>query len=190
MCNKTEQNMKTKTSYLLVTLLLLSTSIAFGQKCRTKLQSQVSIDILPNGSETSPMDIVGSFFDILSQKLSSRNILVSANKPNVDYQFLIGLKELSSAKKTDLIASILIMQKLPEGVVNLAVKEDLFYKLTGEKEKPKNLTEEGSQIREMVSRDYITQFGLIENYFVGKIKLTELDKFCDKVVRSFLSTRE
>ena len=167
-------------------LILFLTANAFAQKkCKILSFSKVSIDVLQGIDQISKEDIEIS--DVLKKKLRSTSLQLVNDRTESEFEFLIKAKPTD--QEDELIVTLVIWERIPREIIEIGEKEEALFRVIGQEEANES-TEEGKQIRQMLSKGYMQTFGLIYNCYLEKINRTEVEKFCEEVIQSFLSTEK
>ncbi|MFK7843924.1 MAG: hypothetical protein AB8G77_01390 [Rhodothermales bacterium] len=90
--------------------------------------------------------------------------------------FLVGLSEEDERQQVAL--SITVLHKLPEEVVALGKKEQVFYKTIADQD-PATHPEEGKWVREYMSEEFLRQFAMVQGNYV---EITDKARMNDAIV--------
>jgi hypothetical protein len=165
---------------LLISLIIM-TDLSFAQnQCRIRQLSPITLTVFPYAPGITQHDKI--LLDAMKMELLNKNMRIVENGKEY-YDFYLGTKDLPN--ENEVIASVLVFDKIPEEVVQIGAKNEALYAVVGT-EKPKDITPGGDNIRKMMSAEYMRNFGQVENYYVAKINLKNADTFCQNVIKNFL----
>lgn len=100
------------------------------------------------------------------------------------FEFFIN-SETINKNENEIVLSVIATIKLPEEVIKLGKKNEIFYSIRGSKNKWKNLPKEGKFIREYVTEEYLKQFNDIYEHEIYIIPETKLEEQCKKIIDDF-----
>ncbi len=104
---------------------------------------------------------------------------------NEDWLFLIGMSE--TAESGEAALSVSVLSKLPESVVQLGKREQVFYKTISDQDEA-TYPAEGKWVREHMSEDFMRQYAMIRANYVEIINVSELESALEKIVDQFYSS--
>lgn len=84
-----------------------------------------------------------------------------------------------------IILSIVEMGVIPDEVVEVGKRAEIFYSVLDDTKKS-NLTNEGKFIREYVSSEYMKQFRMLWSNNLEIIDIHDLENYCRKIVNKYL----
>ena len=184
--------MFTKFFSLFVILSLITGEIILSRaqpKCKVLSLSKIYVNSFSNNFNTTEDD--ENMIENMKKELrtSHLNVVQGKSKEELreDFDFTVGTKKINN--NSEIIATVLIIEKIPEEVVEVGGKEEVLYKII-ESEKPQNITKEGDNLRKLMSEEYMRQFGQIYRYYVENIKPNEMKEFCKKVITDFLNSEK
>ncbi len=96
--------------------------------------------------------------------------------------FLIGVSEPN--EENEVALSITTLYKLPESVVQMGKREQVFYKAISEQD-PSTYPEEGREVREYMSEEYMRQFAAIQGNYVEIAAESDLEEKIEGIVDQF-----
>lgn len=154
----------------------------------TNLQSQTNQNIIPSkvnvtmfASEDSythlELSVMNTFKEVLKE-----NGLLSEN--DNDIELLLNVKKING-EDNKIILSIVEMGVIPDEVVEVGKKAEIFYSVLDDIKKS-NLPNEGKFIREYVSSEYMKQFRMVWSNSLEIIDINDLENYCRKVVKKYL----
>ncbi len=156
--------------------------VAFTGAVRAQSMSQkLGVEV------TAVLSVTDGTHDLERAILSDfRDELKARNIPETgEYQMrlVIDAREVEIGGKKRIVLSITEMDALPEEVIALGAKEELFY--LG-KMKPSSRPEEGKFIRDFVSRDWLEQFHSLRDQSLFVIAPEEISRAIEEYVDSLL----
>lgn len=168
-------------------LAMLISAFLFCFSINSNLYSQayqnnppLKINVTMISSETGFSDLEISVIKIFKDVLT-KNGLFSENENQVEW--LLNVNRTTEENK--IILSVVEMQVVPNEVVEVGKKSEVFYSLLNDEQKAK-LTAEGKLIREYVSSEYMKQFRMILDDHLEIIDISELGSFSQKIAGRYL----
>jgi len=117
----------------------------------------------------------------LSAAFESKQADISSKVP--EWTVVIDAMALESDKY---IVSFVLLRGLPEPVVDLARKNEVFYSNVSEEQKA-GFSPEGKFIREMMSEEFVRKFGMPMDSHISIIKMNELAIYAGKFADDFFA---
>jgi len=159
-------------------IFLIFISAVFAAEDLKKQPIKVGIRISGHGKITENDRKIRQ---VLNNEIEKRAIL--SDDPL--FELFISTEEIKKSDENEIILSVLTTIKLPDEVIELGKKNEIFYSIHSSKKKYKNLPKEGKYIREYVTEEYLKQFHDIYDHEIFIVPETKLEEQCKKIIDNF-----
>lgn len=176
--------MLAKKPIILLSIFILFPIYIIAQKCEVREFTKNSIKLIPSDSTMSSIQV--HLGESMNKALKRNNLLAKSEEENINYTFYINANKNHMMDSTYIIASVFVVKNMPEEIVKIGAREEVFYKLVVDTTNKESISDIGKEVRRKISSDFMKQFGMIEFQLLEYLPKNKLDQFCQKVVDRFL----
>ena len=168
--------MKTQLALLGLTFLLSSHGFAQSEKPQFGVHL-TSVTMSPDDDETLVREVASHFANALQKRgIPSRGL----------YQVMLLVDATEIADRDEREVSVTTMERLPDAVVEMGAQQEAFY-LAWDRSK---LPDDGSMIRQYVSRDWLEQYHSVRAQYLRVIPRAQLEAVAEEIVAAVVSPPE
>ena len=102
------------------------------------------------------------------------------------FELFVNARLLRDQSGNRIVLSVVSTETLPDEVVQLGKKNEIFYSIYGTRKKWKNLPPEGKKIREYVTAEYLRPFCNIRSHKIFIVPESQLKTKCEEIAVSLL----
>lgn len=165
----------------LVLSAVFSLTLSAGENNNLSIKANVTM-IAEDGPFT---DLEKNTMDSFIRALKENDAYCESDE-GLNTEFLLDIKKIEVDETERIIISVLAMNVIPDEIVELGGKEEVFHLVMKKKSEEADITEEGWKIRQYISSEYMKQFRMIHMNYLELIDAGDIDKYCSELVTEYL----